>query len=220
MHLPNSLTVPHWRSIVRHATPNIVEGKLLPTAVFLVALHWGGTRPAVIGALVFALTAIAVRLARKKRVPGLLWLTTLALTARTIAALAAGSLVVYFLQPTISTLLVGAGFLISALIKRPLVERLALDLFPIDEETRAHPVLRRFFRDVTLWWAFTSMVNFAITLWLLLSHSPTTFVLVKSVLGPVTTTVTLGAAFFWFRSLMARSGTTVILASPEAAIAT
>ena len=64
-----------------------------------------------------------------------------------------------------------------------------------------------------MWWAFTSTVNFGITLWVLLSHSPTTFVLVKSVLGPVTTSVTLAVGFLWFRSQMARSGTRVVFAT-------
>lgn len=212
LHLPDKLTVPHWRSIVRHATPNIVEGKLAPTAIFIIALQVGGTRPAVIGAFAFALAAIALRISRRKRVPGLLWLTTLALAARTIAALATGSVVIYFLQPTISTFFVGAGFLVSVVAGRPLAERLALDVLPIDDDTRSHPVVRRFFRDVSLWWAFTSMINFGITLWLLLSSSPTTFVVVKSFLGPVTTTITLGAAYLWFRSLMSRSGTEVVVA--------
>jgi hypothetical protein len=49
-------------------------------------------------------------------------------------------------------------------------------------------------------------------LWLLLYQSTTTFVLVKSVLGPITTTITLLVAYAWFRSLMARSGTRVVYA--------
>ena len=83
-------------------------------------------------------------------------------------------------------------------------------------ETRDHPTLRRFFSHASLWWGFTSMVNFSITVWLLTSQSTTTFVLVKSVLGPATTTVTLVVAFFWFRSLMARSGTSVVFAEASA----
>ena len=212
MLLPNLLTVPHWRSVLRHAIPNVLEGKLIPAVIFLALLQASGTRPAVVGALSFALIAMFVRVVRKKTIPGLLWLTTLGLVARTAAALATGSVVIYFIQPTVATALVGFAFFFSVLIRRPLVERLMLDFCPLDEDTRAHPMLQRFFRHVSLWWAFTSMVNFSITLWLLLSHSPTTFVLVKSFLGPVTTTVTLGVAFIWFRALMSRTGTTVVFA--------
>ena len=186
---------------------------MIPAVVFIGLLEFLGTRSAVIGALAFALAAMVGRVVRKKTIPGLLWLTTLGLLARTIAALATGSIVIYFLQPTVATALVGMAFLVSVLVRRPLVERIMLDFCPLDDETRAHPQLQRFFRHVSLWWAFTSMVNFGITLWLLLSHSPTTFVLVKSFLGPATSTVTLGVAFVWFRAMMARSGTTVVFAA-------
>ncbi len=213
MHLPDSLTVPHWRDIARHAVPNVIEGKLVPAAIFIGVLHVGGTRPAVLGALAWALLAISVRSLRGKPISGLLWLTTLTLVGRTVAALVTGSTLVYFLQPTITTSLVAAAFLVSVPIGRPLAERLALDFCPLEDTTRANPVLQRFFRDVSLWWAFTSTVNFTVTLWSLLSHSPTTFVMLKSVLGPITTTVTLGVAFVWFKLLMSRSGTAVVVAS-------
>lgn len=214
--LPTSLTFPHWRAVVRHSVPNVLEGKIVPAVLFIAILEWSGTRAAVLGALAFALGAMLVRVLRKQTITGLLWLTTLGLVARTIAALATGSAVIYFLQPTVSTALFGLAFLFSVPLGKPLVERLVLDFCPLDDETRAHPQLRRVFRDVSLWWAFTSMVNFSITLWLLLSQSPTTFVIVKSFMGPVTTTVTFGVAFLWFRAVMARSGTEVVFA-PRAA---
>ena len=225
MHLPDSLTVPHWRDIARHAVPNVVEGKLVPAAIFIAVLQLGGTRPAVLGALAWALLAMGVRAWRRKPISGLLWLTTLTLMGRTIAALATGSALVYFIQPTVTTSLVAAAFLVSVPIGRPLAERLALDFCPLDDSTRANPVLQRFFRDVSLWWAFTSAVNFTVTLWSLLSHSPTTFVMLKSVLGPITTTVTLGVAFVWFKLLMGRSGTAVVVAdrgtlAPRSLVAT
>lgn len=213
MHLPDSLTVPHWRDIARHAVPNVIEGKLIPAGIFIAVLQLGGTQPAVLGALAWALLAIAVRSVRRKPISGLLALTTLALIGRTIAALATGSTIVYFLQPTITTSLVAAAFLVSVPIGRPLAERLALDFCPLEDSTRANPVVQRFFRDVSLWWAFTSAVNFTVTLWSLLTHSPTTFVMLKSVLGPITTTITLGVAFVWFKVLMNRSGTNVVVAT-------
>lgn len=214
--LPDSLTLPHWRSMMRHAFPNVVEGKVLPAILFLGLLQISGTRVAVLGALSFALAAMALRVVRRQAISGLLWLTTVGLLARTIAALATGSVVIYFLQPTITTALVGLAFLISVPLGKPLVERIMLDFFPLDDATRAHPQLQRFFRHVSLWWAATSMVNFSITLWMLLAASPTTFVLVKSFLGPVTTTVTLGVAVIWFRSMMAASGTQVVFAARAA----
>ncbi|MGI9597321.1 MAG: VC0807 family protein [Acidimicrobiales bacterium] len=192
--------------------PNVVEGKLIPVVLFLGLLEFFGTTPALIGALIWSIGALTRRLVRGETASGLLVLTTLGLTARTVAALATGSLLIYFLQPTIATGLVCAGFVGSVVIGKPLAERLLLDVCPVDDETRSHPALRRFFSHASLWWGFTSAINFAITLWVLLSHSPTTFVLVKSFLGPVTTAITLSVGYFWFRTMMARSGTTVVFA--------
>jgi Protein of unknown function (DUF3159) len=197
---------------VRHALPNVIEGKLVPVVLFIGLLRLVGTTPALLGALGWSVLALIRRQIRRKPASGLLILTTLGLTARTVLALATGSLMVYFIQPTVATGLIGVAFLGSVVVGRPLAERLVMDLCPMDDETRAHPALRRFFSHVSLWWAFTSAINFGITLWLLLSHSPTTFVLVKSVLGPITTTVTLAVAYVWFRSHMARSGLLVVFA--------
>jgi hypothetical protein len=192
--------------------PNVIEAKLVPVALFLVLLEFAGTRVALVGALAWSLLALARRRRQGRRTSGLLVLTTVGLAARTFAALLTGSLVIYFIQPTVATALVGLSFLGSVVVGRPLVERLILDVCPMDEATRCHPTLRRFFAHVSLWWAFTSMVNFGITLWLLLYHSPATFLLVKSMLGPLTTTITLSVAYLWFRNLVARSGAVVVLA--------
>lgn len=214
-HTPN-LVFPNIRDTIRHAVPNILEGKIIPVLLFIGLLEATGTRWALIGSLFFSLAALGRRIYLGKQASGLLILTTVGLVARTVAALATGSLFIYFLQPTIATALVALAFAGSVLAGRPLAERLMIDLCPVDDETRAHPHLRRFFSHVSLWWAFTSSVNFTVTLWVLLNHSPTTFVLVKSVLGPITTTLTLSVAFIWFRALMARSGTQVVFAKAEA----
>lgn len=216
MHIHKTLHLPSWRAVLRHALPNVIEGKLVPVLVFVGLLQLAGTTSALIGALTWSILALGRRHVRAERASGILILTTLGLTARTVAALATGSLFVYFIQPTVATALVGLAFVGSVVIGRPLAERLMLDMCPMDDETRSHPTLRRFFSHFSLWWGFTSAINFGITLWLLLSHSPTTFVLVKSFLGPATTALTLSVAYFWFRTLMVRSGTQVVFAGTAA----
>lgn len=211
-HKPTTLVIPHWRASLRHALPNVIEAKIIPVLLFVGLLEFLGTTIALVGALLWSVCALARRHFMDKAASGILILTTLGLATRTVAALATGSLMVYFLQPTIATALVAAAFVVSTMIGRPLAERLVMDVCPMDDVTRSHPTLRRFFSHVSLWWGFTSAANFAVTVWLLVSHSPTTFVLVKSVLGPITTTLTFLVAYFWFKSLMARTGTQVVFA--------
>ena len=113
-------------------------------------------------------------------------------------------------EPTITTVLVGLAFMVSVPLRRPLAQKLAYDVFPFDDATKAHPQVRQFFVRLSLIWSVTSLVNASITVWLLLSQSTTTFVLVKSVLGPSTAVVTISIAAIWFRFTILRTGTKLV----------
>jgi hypothetical protein len=210
------LIVPGARAVVRHSLPNIVEGKLIPVGVFLGFLHLVGTTGALLAALGFSATAMFYRMATGRKVPGLVILSTVGLAARTIAALLTGSLVVYFLQPTISTGLVGLAFMISIPMGKPLAERLAHDFCPFDAEMAEHPMLKLFFLRLSMLWAVTSLVNAGVTLWLLLTQSATTFVVIKSFMGPSFTAATLAIAVIWFRIATKRVGLRVEFGSSMA----
>lgn len=213
MHHP-PVVMPSVRSVLRHALPNVIEGKLVPLLLFVGFLELVGTTWALVVALVWSLGAIAFRVATRRRVSGLIILSAAALAARTIAALATGSMVVYFLQPTISTVFVGVAFLVSVPLGTPLARKLAYDVLPFDDDTKSHPLVQQFFVRLSLFWAFTSLVNASITIWLLLTQSTTTFVLVKSVLGPATGAVTIGTMVGWFWFRLTRSGTKIVWAKP------
>ena len=204
-----TITIPNLRDVVRHALPNVVEGKIIPLLLFVGFLEVAGTMWALLVALTWSIATVTYRKATKRRVPGLIVLSTVALLARTIAALATGSMVIYFLQPTVSTVLVGLAFMISVPLGNPLAQKLAYDLFPFDDATKSHPLVRQFFVRLSAIWAVTSMVNASITVWLLLTQSVTTFVLVKSVLGPITAVVTITAGWIWFRLTLNRTGTSL-----------
>jgi hypothetical protein len=204
------VVIPHIGSVVRHALPNVIEGKLIPLVLFVGFLELVSTVWALLVALAWSLGAIAFRMATGRRVPGLIVLSAAALAARTIAAIATGSMVVYFLQPTITTVFVGVAFLTSVPLGSPLARKLAYDVFPFDDDTKSHPLVEQFFVRLSLFWALTSLLNASVTIWLLLTQSTTTFVLVKSVLGPATGAFTIGTMLCWFRFTLARSGTRIV----------
>lgn len=204
------VVIPNVRSVLRHALPNIIEGKLVPLLLFVGFLEIVGTVWALLVALGWSLAAIAYRTSRGQRVPGLIVLSAAALAARTLAALLTGSMVVYFLQPTVTTVVVGIAFLASVPLGSPLARKLAYDFLPFDDDTRSHPLVQQFFVRLSLFWAFTSLVNATITVWLLMTQSTTTFVLAKSVLGPTTGAVTIGAMLLWFRFTVSRHGSRIV----------
>ncbi len=217
MHHP--IVIPNLRDAVRHALPNIVEGKLVPVVVFVVLLEITGSTWALLAALAWSLSSIGYRRATGRRVPGLVVLSAVALVARTVAALASGSMFVYFIQPTVTTVVVGVAFMVSVAIGSPLALKLACDVLPFDDSTTSHPLVRQFFVRLSVLWALTSMVNASITIWLLVTQSTTTFVLVKSVLGPSTAGVTIAIAAVWFKLTLMRSKTPLVWSPRRSAIA-
>lgn len=185
MSVPEVFVVPGARAVLARAVPSLVEAKLVPLLLFLGCYRIWGVPAALVTALAWSVAMLGRRLVLGRRVSGLVVLGIVGLTGKTVVALLSGSLALYFLQPTLTTVLVGGAFLVSVATGRPLAERLVHDLWPIDEAWVGHAELRRFFRRLSVFWAATSLANAAITVWLLLTQSLPTFVLVKSVLGPL-----------------------------------
>src|SRR5947207_12671266 len=126
--------IPNFRVLGRHVVPRVIEGTVIPLALFVVGLHVLGIWAAMIAGLVWMYAAIFLRIALHRRVPGVLVIGAITLTARTVIALAAHSVIVYFLQPSLGTILVGAAFLLSVPLDRHLAARLAADFCPLSHD--------------------------------------------------------------------------------------
>jgi hypothetical protein len=202
---PVQLELPDLRSMARRASLRVLEGVLVPLAIFLIGLRVVGVWGAMAIGLVWIYGLIVVRLCMRRPVPGILLLGALTLTARTIIAVAAHSVVVYFLQPSLGTALVAGAFLVSVALDRPLAGRLATDFCPFSAEFRANEHVRRFFREISLLWAFAQAANAAITIWLLFSQSVGAFVVLRSVVSLSVTTTAIVVSSLWFRRTMVRN---------------
>ena len=115
-------------------------------------------------------------------------------------------------------MLVAAAFLVSVPLDRPLVGRLALDFMPMPNEMRANVHVRRFFRQISLLWAFAQVANAGITIWLLFSQSLETFVLMRSVVSTTVTVAAVVASVVWFKRSMACHDIVVHLPRSRAAV--
>lgn len=198
--------IPKMRTLARHAIPNVVEGTIIPVCVFLLTLHFLGVWGAVAAGLVWAYGNILRRVVTGRRVPGILILGALTLTARSFLAASTGSTFVYFLQPTLGTALVASAFLLSVPLGRPLAQRLAADFCPIPADVLADHRVRRFFLRISLLWAFTQFANAGITIWLLLSQSVGTYVIAKTLLSMSLTGGAIAVSALYFRRSMTRHG--------------
>lgn len=206
------IVIPGLRAIVSHSWLDVLTGKIVPLFIFLALFHWTGVTAAVLTALAYSLGLVAYQRANGHRIAGLVILSIVGNTAKTIVAIATGSVVAYFIQPTISTTLIGTAFLISVPLGLPLAERLVRDFLPFNEEADREPALQSFWPRLSLLWAATSLLNGAVTLYLLLTQSITNFLILKAFLGPATTTITIVVGIWWFQRRMHEAGIEVVLA--------
>src|SRR5438067_10794271 len=194
--------------MARHALPHLFEATLIPLALFYVALWYSGVWVALFAALSWSYLAIVRRILIGQRIPGLLVLGAVGLTVRTVVAFASGSVFVYFLQPTLTSVAVGGAFLLSVPMGRPLAERLAHDFFPLPLAMSEHPAVRRVFVRITLLWALVNLVNAGVTIWLLLTQPVGTYLLAKTVVSFAVMAAAISLSTVWFKSTLRRHGQT------------
>jgi hypothetical protein len=198
--------IPRLRVLARHALPHIIESTLIPLGLFLLFLQLVGVWGAVLVGLVWTYGAVIRRLLTGRRVPGILMLSVVTVTARTVVSFATHSVVIYFLQPTLGQILVASAFLISVPLGQPLAQRLAHDFVPLPAWLMAEDHIGKFFKRVSLLWAFVGLTNASIALWLLFSQSVGTFVVARTGVSWVLTAGAIGLSTLWFHRLMAQHG--------------
>ncbi len=197
--MSTSFEMPRLRTLARQALPKLLESTVLPVGLFVGVLHFFGLWGAIVAGLGWSYAAVLRRVVTRQRIPGLLVIATLTLTARSVLAFATGSSVLYFLQPTLGTALVAVAFVVSVVLGRPLAQRIATDFCPIPEHVTADERVRRCFLGISLLWAVTCLVNASVSLWLQFTQSVGTFVLTKSLTQGALTVVAVTISVLWFK---------------------
>lgn len=198
--------LPRLRDLAKRAAPQVIEATLVPLALFYAALAALGPTGAICTALGWNYLALARRLCCRERLPGLLLISSLGLTARSALAFASGnSLFVYFLQPSLATALVGAAFLLSVPLGRPLAEKLAHDFVPLPPSFLRRPKVRQLFVRISLLWALVSLANAAGTIALLVNFPIATYLAAKTGLSGALTLSGIVVSSWWFRRGLRRN---------------
>jgi len=166
-------------SVVRRSGPHLLEASFIPTALFYACLVMAGLGVAYAAALVWLYASVLIRVARHKAIPPLLVLGVVGITVRTTVAVASGSSFFYFAQPVANSVVMTGVFLISIAIGRPLIEKLALEFWPLTPELLALPSVSRLLRGLTYLWAGVNLAIGATTLTLLVCLPLATYVAVK-----------------------------------------
>jgi hypothetical protein len=163
-------------AVARRMLPYLVEATIIPTALFYAFLAALGLFWAFLAAAGWSFACVALRLGRRKAIPGLLLLACLGISVRTGIYVWSSNAVVYFVQPALRTLLTAGAFALSALVGRPLVERFAHDFCSLDPDVQRRPAITRLFRRLTYHWACVNLALAATSFALLWTVSTAVFV--------------------------------------------
>ncbi|MFC6887110.1 MULTISPECIES: VC0807 family protein [Actinomadura] len=167
----HAFELPRIPELLRHALPRFVEGVIAPVAVFYAAFALMGLNGGLAAAVAWVYGGLGWRLFRGHGISATLVLAALGVTARAGLAAFTHSAVIYFLQPTLGTLLVGMAFLASVPLRRPLAQKLATDMVPMPEAFLAHTRVRQFFLRISLLWSMVLFANVTLSLWMLFNQS-------------------------------------------------
>jgi len=177
-------TRPRLGTVLRRVGLSLTVACAIPAALFFTMYQVFGVWTAIVVALFWSYGAITWRAVTGRRTSGLLVLTAIILTGKTVVVLASQSTFFYFLQPIITDGVVAATFLLSLATARPVVARLAGDFYPMDAELSLRPRMRQLFWRLTAMWAVVCLAKAVAMFWALNSLSLDTFVLVKSISMP------------------------------------
>ncbi len=177
---PHQARLPLLYAVARRGVPNLIESTIFPAILFFVIVTTVSAAWAMATVLVWAYTAILRRVVRGSRIPTILILATLGLTVRTLVGLLSGSTFAYFLQPIATTVALAVVFLVSVLIGRPVIAKLAHDFCPIAPEVAGSPAVVRLFGGLTFLWAGVHVLTATATFVMLVTMPVPMFVAVKT----------------------------------------
>lgn len=190
--------LPSLRAAFVHSRWVLLEGMVVPFGLFYLMLLVSGVRGACIVGMGWSLAALGRRLVLRQRIPATLLMGTLLLAIRTAVTLATGSTFFYFAQPTVGTALVAVLFLVTAVVRRPIIERLAHDFCPLDPVFFRRSSVRRFFVQLSVLWGLVLLANAGFVMWLLLTTSVKVFVLERTLVSWVLEGGGILVSVVWF----------------------
>jgi hypothetical protein len=191
--------LPSWRQLARRAIPQVVEGSIIPAAIMLVFLHIASATVAIAAALGWIVAATTWRVVTRRQVSGLTILSITRLFVRSAIAIALASTFVYFVQGAIGGFCLAIAWLVSVAMDRPLAKRFARDFTDLEPHQLDHPRVHGALRRISLLWGIVGLAHAAMGLFLLVTLTTSTYVVVNAVLSVAVPAAVLAASVAWFR---------------------
>ena len=196
----------------------LIETVVVPSLLMAVLLRMSGLASAVAAALGWCALVVLVRWWAGGRLPGTLLLCAGLISTRACVALATSSALVYLIQPMLASCALAVLFIGSALIGRPITERLARDFVNLPAHVVNQRGVRRLFSEVAVVWGISRLADAGMNLGFLRWGVEAGF-LSRGLLSPLLSVATIGLCTWWGIRTFRREGIRLRLAPKPAAVA-
>lgn len=185
--------------MIRGALPAVVTATIVPLALFYGGSAAAGIKVGIIVSLAWAYLVLGRQAIQKGRMSGLLMITALALTTRCVTWAVHQSTYTYFFVPVVETFAMGALFVTTMVIGRPLLVSLARDFMPGLGERLTHTTYRPMVRHLSWLWGAVNLGSAATSVTLLTTQNIHWFLLFHQASGWIWTGTGLAVSFAYGR---------------------
>jgi hypothetical protein len=172
-----------WGKLVWGAVPAVTVATIIPLVLFYGVSAVAGIRAGIIASLTWAWVVLIRQLVAKGRISGLLTLTATTLSIRCVTWVVHQSTFTYFAVPVAETVVVGALFVATMAVGRPLLVNLARDFVPSLGDHLALDRYRPLVRRMSLLWGLVYLGSATTSGFLLATQSMHWFLLMHQFSG-------------------------------------
>lgn len=185
--------------LIAGAFPALLVATIIPLSLFYSVSAAAGMKAGIIASLAWAYLMLGRQIITTKRMSGLLIITAFTLTIRCVTWVIHQSTFTYFAVPVVETIGMGALFVVTLALGRPLLVNLARDFVPSLGDHLEHDQHRRLVRHLSCVWGFVYFGSACTSAVLLSTQNIHWFLLLHQVSGWMWTGTGLTFSFLYGR---------------------
>lgn len=181
------------------ALPALLVATIIPLLIFYSVSAAAGMKAGIVASLAWAYLMLGRQIITTKRMSGLLIITSFTLTVRCITWVIHQSTFTYFAVPVVETIGMGALFVVTLAMGRPLLVNLARDFVPSLGDHLSDDKHQRLVRNLSCVWGFVYLGSACTSAFLLVTQNIHWFLLLHQMSGWMWTGTGLTFSFLYGR---------------------
>ena len=185
--------------LISGALPALLVATIIPLSLFYVMSAAAGMKAGIVASLAWAYLMLGRQILVSRRMSGLLIITAFTLTIRCVTWVVHQSTFTYFAVPVVETIGMGALFVVTLAIGKPLLVNLARDFVPSLGDHLAHHKHQRLVRHLSCVWGLVYLGSACTSAVLLTTQNIHWFLLLHQMSGWIWTGSGLAISFLYGR---------------------